>query len=71
MAKQLASLDHLSGGRLTAGVGTGWSREEFDALGVPFERRSARTARYVEAMRILWRDDPATSPTSNHSPRSA
>jgi probable F420-dependent oxidoreductase len=60
MAKQLASLDRLSGGRLTAGVGIGWSREEFDALGVPFERRGARTARYVEAMRTLWRDDPAS-----------
>lgn len=60
MAKQLASLDHLSDGRLVAGVGIGWSREEFDALGIPFERRGARTARYVEAMRTLWRDDPAT-----------
>lgn len=56
MAKQAASLDRLCGGRLTLGVGVGWSREEFDALGVPFARRGARTDAYVEAMRALWRD---------------
>lgn len=60
VAKQAASLDTLSGGRLTLGVGIGWSREEFDALGVPFERRAARTAEYVAAMRTLWRDDVAS-----------
>jgi probable F420-dependent oxidoreductase len=59
VAKQAASLDRLSGGRLTLGVGVGWSREEFDALGVPFERRGARTAEYVSAMPTLWRDDVA------------
>jgi probable F420-dependent oxidoreductase len=60
VAKQAASLDKLSGGRLTLGIGIGWSREEFDALGVPFERRAARTAEYVAAMRTLWRDDVAS-----------
>lgn len=60
MAKQAATLDQLSGGRLTLGVGIGWSREEFDALGVPFERRGERTAEYVAAMRKLWRDDVAS-----------
>ncbi len=60
VAKQAATLDTLSGGRLTLGVGIGWSREEFDALGVPFERRGARTREYVEAMRTLWRDDVAS-----------
>jgi probable F420-dependent oxidoreductase len=59
-AKQAASLDRLSGGRLTLGVGVGWSREEFTALGVPFEHRGARTAEYVAAMRTLWRDDVAS-----------
>ena len=60
VAKQAATLDTLSGGRLTLGVGVGWSRDEFDALGVPFERRGARTAEYVAAIRTLWRDDVAS-----------
>ncbi|QYN19282.1 LLM class F420-dependent oxidoreductase [Amycolatopsis sp. DSM 110486] len=60
VAKQAASLDVLSGGRLTLGVGVGWSREEFDALGVPFARRTARTEEYVAAMRTLWRSDVAS-----------
>lgn len=60
VAKQAASLDRLSGGRLTLGVGVGWSKDEFDALGVPFEHRAARTAEYVAAMRTLWRDDVAS-----------
>ena len=60
VAKQVATLDTLSGGRFTLGIGIGWSREEFDALGVPFERRAARTAEYVAAMRTLWRDDVAS-----------
>ena len=60
VAKQAASLDRLSGGRLTLGVGVGWSRDEFAALGVPFEHLAARTAEYVAAMRILWRDDIAS-----------
>lgn len=60
VAKQAATLDRLSGGRLLLGVGIGWSREEFDALGVPFPRRGQRTAEYVAAMRTLWRDDIAS-----------
>jgi probable F420-dependent oxidoreductase len=60
VAKQAATLDTLSRGRLTLGIGVGWSREEFDALGVPFERRGARTKEYVDAIRTLWRDDVAS-----------
>lgn len=60
VAKQAASLDRLSNGRLTLGVGIGWSREEFDALGVPFAHRAKRTAEYVDAIRGLWRDDVAS-----------
>lgn len=60
VAKRAASLDRLSGGRLTLGVGVGWSREEFAALGVPFEQRGPRTAEYVAAMRTLWHDDVAS-----------
>ena len=60
LAKQAASLDTLSHGRLALGVGVGWSREEFDALGVPFERRGARADEYLAAMRTVWRDDVAS-----------
>ena len=42
------------------GVGVGWSREEFEALGVPFARRGARAAEYVAAMRRVWKDDVAS-----------
>lgn len=60
LAKELATLDHLSGGRLELGIGVGWLAEEFDALGVPFERRGARTDEYVAAMRALWSGEPTT-----------
>jgi probable F420-dependent oxidoreductase len=60
LAKQLATLDHLSGGRLTLGIGTGWSAEECRAIGVPFEDRGTRLVEYVEAMRTLWRDSASS-----------
>jgi probable F420-dependent oxidoreductase len=60
IAKQAASLDVLSGGRLRLGIGIGWSREEFEALGVPFSRRGARAAEYVTALRVLWQQQPAS-----------
>ena len=50
----------LCGGRLTLGVGVGWSREEFDALGVPFAGRGSRAVEYLQAMRTLWREDSAS-----------
>jgi probable F420-dependent oxidoreductase len=59
-AKQAATLDVLSGGRFTLGIGIGWSAEEFAALGVPFARRGQRAAEYVAAMRTLWSDDVAS-----------
>jgi probable F420-dependent oxidoreductase len=54
LAKELASVDVLSGGRLIFGVGAGYLRPEFDALGVPFEDRGERTDEYIEAIRALW-----------------
>lgn len=60
LAKQVASLDRLCGGRFALGVGVGWSAEEFAALGIPFERRAPRTREYVEVMRRLW-DEQVTS----------
>ena len=57
LAKEVASLDRLSGGRFALGVGIGWSAEEFAALGIPFERRAQRTREYIEVMRLLWSVD--------------
>ena len=54
LAKELATLDRLSGGKVELGIGVGWRKEEVDALGVPWERRGARTDEYVAAMRALW-----------------
>jgi probable F420-dependent oxidoreductase len=59
LAKEVATLDRITGGRVELGIGVGWLREEFDALGVPFERRGARTDEYIAAMRALWDGDNA------------
>jgi probable F420-dependent oxidoreductase len=59
-AKQAATLDVLSGGRLTLGVGIGWSADEFAALGIPFAHRGRRTVENVSAMRTLWAHDVAS-----------
>lgn len=58
VAKQAATLDQLSGGRFTLGIGIGWLAEEFAALGIPFDDRAARTRESVEAMRALWKEGP-------------
>lgn len=60
LAKELATLDSLSGGRVEFGIGVGWLKEEFDALGVPWPRRGARTDEYIAAMRALWDADHAS-----------
>jgi alkanesulfonate monooxygenase SsuD/methylene tetrahydromethanopterin reductase-like flavin-dependent oxidoreductase (luciferase family) len=57
LAKTVATVDYLSGGRFILGVRIGWLAEEFQALGIPFERRAQRTREYIEAMRRLWGDD--------------
>jgi len=57
-AKALATLDVLSQGRLILGVGVGWMREEFEALGIPpFEERGAVTDEYIQAFKELWTSD--------------
>jgi probable F420-dependent oxidoreductase len=60
LAAELAALDVLSDGRLTLGVGAGWMREEFEAIGVPPGERGARTDEHIEVLKTLWTDDPAT-----------
>jgi probable F420-dependent oxidoreductase len=59
-AKEVATIDAMSGGRMILGVGVGWLREEFDALGVPFADRGRRHDDYVDAMRALWTQDKAS-----------
>jgi probable F420-dependent oxidoreductase len=54
VAKELATLDSLTGGRVELGLGVGWLEEEFQALGVPWKRRGARNDEYVAAMKALW-----------------
>jgi probable F420-dependent oxidoreductase len=56
-AKQVASLDYLSNGRVDFGIGIGWLKEEFEALGVPWEDRAGRTRECVELMVNLWCED--------------
>jgi probable F420-dependent oxidoreductase len=58
VAKEVATLDVLSNGRAILGIGVGWLREEFEALGIPFEDRAARTAEAVRALRSLWKETP-------------
>ena len=54
LAKTVATLDRLSSGRFILGTGIGWLEEEFQAIGVTWERRAHRTREYIEAMRLLW-----------------
>ena len=61
LAKTVATLDRLSGGRFILGVGIGWLAEEFQALGLSFDRRAQRTREYIDVMRKLWRE-----PKSSH-----
>lgn len=65
-AKEVATLDRLSGGRVRLGIGVGWLQEEFDALGVPFEGRGARTDAYIDAIRALWSGEEVTLDDGYH-----
>lgn len=60
LAKEAATLDHLTEGRLILGVGVGWLEEEFVALDMPWERRGTRANEMIEAMRVLWSEDSAS-----------
>jgi probable F420-dependent oxidoreductase len=60
-AKTLATIDVLSQGRVTVGVGVGWLKEEFEALGAPdFDRRGAVSDEYIRIFKTLWTQDPAS-----------
>jgi len=60
LAKELASLDRLSGGRVELGVGVGWVREEAEALGTDFGTRGKRANEYIDVMRTLWNEPVAS-----------
>ena len=66
-AKQAASIDVASGGRLNLGVGAGWLREEFDALGVPFEDRGRRLVEWMEIARDCWTGTPAARSSERYT----
>jgi alkanesulfonate monooxygenase SsuD/methylene tetrahydromethanopterin reductase-like flavin-dependent oxidoreductase (luciferase family) len=57
IARMAANLNDLSGGRLVLGVGVGWARQEFDALGVPFRERGRLTDQHLLTIRAAWQDD--------------
>ena len=59
-ARMTAQIDRFCGGRFIFGVGVGWARQEFEALGVPFEKRGAMTNEYLEAIKVCWTQDVAS-----------
>ena len=58
LAKQLATLDVLSRGRLDVGLGIGWSMDEYEAVGVPYERRGRRADEFLRCLKAIWTQDP-------------
>src|SRR5262245_34969152 len=63
LAKQVATLDQMSGGRVDLGVGAGWQREEYEAQGLDFDQRGQLLDDTLAACRVLWRDTPAALST--------
>jgi probable F420-dependent oxidoreductase len=59
LAKEVATLQEISGGRVTLGVGVGWHSDEFEFMGVPFEGRGRRADEAIRLMRALWGGEPA------------
>ena len=60
LAKEVATLDHVSGGRVEFGVGAGWNREEIENHGTPYDRRFGILRERVEAMKALWTQETAS-----------
>ncbi|HWN57502.1 MAG TPA: TIGR03619 family F420-dependent LLM class oxidoreductase, partial [Methylomirabilota bacterium] len=59
-AKEVATVDVLSGGRVMLGIGSGWMKEEFESLGINFHHRGARTDEAIQALRALWSSGTST-----------
>jgi probable F420-dependent oxidoreductase len=60
LGKMLATIENFAPGRIVLGAGAGWMREEFDAVGVSYERRGARLEEYVAALRAIWSGSPCS-----------
>lgn len=60
LGKALATIERFARGRIVLGLGRGWMQEEFDALGVPFERRGKRLEEYIKALRAIWSGEHST-----------
>jgi len=60
LAKQLSTIDHISNGRLTLGVASGWYKREFDAIGVPFHKRGNIMDQNLDILTRLWQEDSVT-----------
>ena len=57
LARRFATLDVLSGGRVIPGLGIGWSKDEYDAAGMPFKQKGARADEYMQVLKRIWTDD--------------
>ena len=75
LARQLTTLDVLSQGRLRLGLGLGWSKDEYDAVGATFKGRGARADEFIQVLKAIWTTDPVefhgnftTSPNPSSSP---
>jgi probable F420-dependent oxidoreductase len=71
LAKQVASIDQISGGRLILGLASGWYKREFDAVGIPFEKRGKLMDESLEIMTRLWQEDMVTAEYSQYNLRNA
>ena len=60
LGKVLASIENFAPGRIILGIGAGWMREEFDAVGVPYNKRGARLEEYARALRTIWSGEPSS-----------
>jgi probable F420-dependent oxidoreductase len=69
VAKSVATLDRLSGGRLTMGIGTGYLKPEYAAVGVPFEERGALTDEAIKVLRMAWRGEPVSHASEHFQAR--
>lgn len=60
LGKALATIEHFAPGRIILGIGSGWMKEEFEGVGITRDRRGARLAEYMRALRSIWSGEPAS-----------